>query len=71
MIPSKFQDINIRIFTRDSTKMQAIQKAFRKYLSYITHTDLHSDPVVSVPDDYQDLLHASHKRARTSTENSH
>ncbi|KAI9343829.1 hypothetical protein BD770DRAFT_397934 [Pilaira anomala] len=71
MIPSKFQDINIRIFTRDPTKMQAIQKAFRKYLSYITHTDLHSDPVVSVPDDYQNLLNASHKRARTSTENSH
>lgn len=35
MIPTKFQDVNIRIFTRKPEKMYAIQKAFRKYLSYI------------------------------------
>lgn len=35
MIPTKFQDINIRIFTRDPSKTQAIQKAFRRYLDKI------------------------------------
>ncbi|EIE81108.1 hypothetical protein RO3G_05813 [Rhizopus delemar RA 99-880] len=49
MIPSKFQDITIRVFTRDPLKMQAIQKAFRKCLKEITHiSDL--DPTVSLPE---------------------
>jgi uncharacterized phage-like protein YoqJ len=39
MIPHKFQDINIRIFARDADKMQAIQKAFRRYLAQITHKE--------------------------------
>jgi hypothetical protein len=39
MIPTKFQDINIRVFTRTPSKLSAIQKAFRKYLGYITRTD--------------------------------
>lgn len=50
MIPSKFQDITIRVFTRDPLKMQAIQKAFRKCLKEVTHiSDL--DPTVSLPED--------------------
>lgn len=35
MIPTKFQDINIRIFTRDPSKIEAIRTAFRRYLDKI------------------------------------
>lgn len=54
MIPSKFQDVNIRIFTRNAHKMQAVQKAFRRYLNQITKTDF--DPTIAVPDEYQELI---------------
>ena len=67
MIPSKFQDVNIRIFTRDPSKMQAVQKAFRKCLGIITRTDMHSNPTVPVPDDY---LIGSKKKRRLSTDSS-
>lgn len=61
MIPSKFQDVNIRVFTRNPQKMQAVQKAFRKCLKEITNIqDL--DPTVPVSEEYQRL--ASLKRQR-------
>ncbi|KAI7889852.1 uncharacterized protein EV154DRAFT_513101 [Mucor mucedo] len=62
MIPSKFQDINIRIFTRTPGKMKAVQKAFRRFLGHITHNDVNLDPTVCVPDDYP-----TNKRRRSST----
>lgn len=65
MIPSKFQDVNIRIFTRNPTKMSAVQKAFRRYLGHITRTDMHSDPTVPVPENYPSL-----KRRRSSATSS-
>lgn len=61
MIPSKFQDINIRIFTRNPDKMKAVQKAFRKFLGQITHDDVNLDPTVSLPDNYP-----TSKRRRSS-----
>lgn len=66
MIPSKFQDVNIRIFTKSLDKMRAVQKAFRRYLGHITRTDLHSNPTVPVPEDYQKVVSASLKRCRSS-----
>lgn len=62
MIPSKFQDINIRIFTRTPSKMKAIQKAFRRLLGQITHDDVNVNPTVCVPDDYPTT-----KRRRSSS----
>ncbi|RCH99623.1 SAM domain and HD domain protein, partial [Rhizopus stolonifer] len=62
MIPRKFQDINLRIFTRDPSKMLAIQKAFRRYLSQITKTETVVDPTVSVPAEYQNLVFSKRRR---------
>jgi hypothetical protein len=36
MIPRRFQDVTIRVFARDPTKVGTIQNAFRKYLGRIT-----------------------------------
>lgn len=63
MIPSKFQDVTIRVFTRNPSKMQAVQKAFRKCLKAITNIpDL--DPTVQLPAEYQRLT--SSKRFRSN-----
>ncbi len=70
MIPSKFQDVNIRIFTKNPAKMRAVQKAFRRYLGYITRTDLHANPTVPVPEDYQERISATLKRRRSSADSS-
>jgi hypothetical protein len=63
MIPANFQDILIRIFTRNIDKMQAAQKAFRSYLHGIAglnHVDL--DPTVTVPSDYDTIAFAKRRR---------
>jgi hypothetical protein len=67
MIPSKFQDINIRIFTRNPSKVKAVQKAFRRFLGHITQNEVNIDPTVCVPDDYENRLPGS-KRGRSSTD---
>ncbi|KAI7900212.1 uncharacterized protein BX663DRAFT_518954 [Cokeromyces recurvatus] len=62
MIPNKFQDINIRIYTRNPYKMQAVQKAFRRYLANITHTETLMDPSITVPADYENFVIAKKRR---------
>ncbi|KAI8889665.1 HD-domain/PDEase-like protein [Backusella circina FSU 941] len=63
MIPANFQDVLIRIFTRNIDKMQSAQKAFRKYLHEIiglSNVDL--DPTVTVPSDYDTIAFAKRRR---------
>ncbi|KAI8369175.1 hypothetical protein EDC96DRAFT_607057 [Choanephora cucurbitarum] len=62
LIPTTFQDVNLRIYTRDPSKMLAIQKAFRRYLRQITKTETLGDPTVSVPAEYQDLVFSKRRR---------
>ncbi|KAI8975179.1 hypothetical protein BDF20DRAFT_836603 [Mycotypha africana] len=62
MIPTKYQDIHIRIFTRNPSKMRYVQQAFRRFLGKITKIETDANPTVSVPEDYQNLVSAKRRR---------
>ncbi|CAO3620813.1 unnamed protein product [Cunninghamella blakesleeana] len=68
MIPSQFQEVVIRIYTRDATKIHAIQKAFRKTLKTYHQvenldptTKIEPNEALTVPNDF-----LSFKRKRSS-----
>ncbi|ORZ14001.1 HD phosphohydrolase domain-containing protein [Absidia repens] len=79
MIPAQFQEVVIRIFTRNPAKVQAIQKAFRKTLRTICPGDVGVDDGVdgriepndalTLPNDFDHIMQAN-KRKRTGLSSS-
>ncbi|KAI7876669.1 HD phosphohydrolase domain-containing protein [Lichtheimia hyalospora FSU 10163] len=67
MIPSQFEEVVIRVFTRNPQKTPAIQKAFRKLLKQIVPSDSLPEPsaALTLPNDYADIMRV--KRARSSS----
>lgn len=67
MIPSQFEEVVIRVFTRNPQKTPAIQKAFRKLLKQIVPPDALPEPsaALTLPNDYADIMRV--KRARSSS----
>ncbi|KAJ8659933.1 hypothetical protein O0I10_004159 [Lichtheimia ornata] len=67
MIPSQFEEVVIRVFTRNPQKTPAIQKAFRKLLKQIVPSDALPEPsaALTLPNDYADIMRV--KRARSSS----
>lgn len=58
MIPSTFQEVIVRIFTRHPEKTPAIQRAFRRLLSKVMPASALKEPnlALELPKDYDMLL---------------
>ncbi|KAI8327786.1 HD phosphohydrolase domain-containing protein [Chlamydoabsidia padenii] len=78
MIPTQFQEVVIRIYTRNPTKIQAIQKAFRKTLRSVCQNDIDSidgdtriepNDALTLPNDFDHVMQAN-KRRRSLLSNS-
>jgi hypothetical protein len=59
MVPSQFQEVIVRIYTRDSSKVSAVQRAFRKLLKTFDAKIPGDSPIsitpnaaLSIPDDF-------------------
>lgn len=78
MIPTQFQEVVIRIFTRNPTQVQSIQKAFRKTLRSICPGDCSSidgdtkiemNNALTLPNDFDHVMQ-SNKRRRSGLSSS-
>lgn len=71
MIPTQFQEVVIRIFTRNPTQVQSIQKAFRKtlrsicpgdYSSIDGDTKIEMNNALTLPNDFDHVMQANKRR---------
>lgn len=69
MIPTTFQEVAVRVFTRNPTKIIAIQKAFRCLMKKMLPADSFAEPnaALTLPSDYDTILLSKRKRT-TSTQ---
>lgn len=68
MIPSTFEEVAVRIFTRNPQKITAIQKAFRRLIKKITPANSSSQPnaALTLPNDYESVMLAKRRRSTSA-----
>ncbi|KAI8089448.1 uncharacterized protein BX664DRAFT_297172 [Halteromyces radiatus] len=78
MIPTQFQEVVIRIYTRNPTKVQAIQQAFRKTLrTFCPNKDPNADDTfemndaLTLPNDFDMIQANKRRRSVLSSTNDH
>ncbi|KAI9278654.1 HD phosphohydrolase domain-containing protein [Phascolomyces articulosus] len=65
MIPQQFEEVIVRVFTRDPQKVTAIQKAFRRLLKRIVPIESNAEPnaALTLPNDYDDVVRLKRKHS--------
>ena len=65
MIPQQFEEVIVRVFTRDPEKVTAIQKAFRRLLKGILPSESNAQPnaALTIPNDYDQTVRLKRQRS--------
>ena len=65
MIPQQFEEVIVRVFTRDPEKVTAIQKAFRQLLKGILPSESNAQPnaALTIPNDYDQTVRLKRQRS--------
>ncbi|KAI9499236.1 HD phosphohydrolase domain-containing protein [Zychaea mexicana] len=65
MIPQQFEEVVVRVFTRNPQKITAIQKAFRRLLKSIAPSESKAEPnaALTFPNDYDEIVKLKRQRS--------
>ncbi|KAI8140339.1 HD phosphohydrolase domain-containing protein [Fennellomyces sp. T-0311] len=68
MIPQQFEEVAVRVFTRDVHRITAVQKAFRRLLKHIVPNSSDAEPhaALTLPNDYTEILLTKRRRSLSS-----